>query len=62
MADVNWTSTQNLWNEKSPLVSSRNDWLGFLDTLGWVENEREYSGDANADTIKDIHSILPFHS
>jgi len=47
MGNVNWSTTENFYAGKSIIINnnvSRNDWIGFLDALGWMENSGQYGG------------------
>jgi len=50
MGNVNWSKTNDFYIEKSALIQSnvgRNDWIGFMDALGWMENGGRYGGISN---------------
>jgi Ca2+-binding RTX toxin-like protein len=47
MGNINWSKSTSFYDEKNSLINAnvtQNDWLGFLDALGWMENTGKYGG------------------
>ena len=47
MAIVDWSQATKFYNRVNALIQAsvtRSDWIGFMDALGWMENDGKYGG------------------
>lgn len=47
MTVVNWSQATKFYSRVNALIQAnvtRSDWIGFMDALGWMENDGKYDG------------------